>query len=288
MTSSSAVRVAISQLSRTQTVYDGFMLDDPSRKIDYDDQHGDQAETHCSAEQNVLNESCHDRTRALLSDRAIEILTEKSVLVAGLGGVGSWAAEALARAGIGRLILIDGDVIAPSNLNRQLFALESTVGKSKCHGARSRLLDINSLMIVETMDKPLVTGEIDGVLQRFAPIDYIVDAIDSLQAKIDLIATALAHNVPVISSMGTGNRLDPTRLKIADLSETHTDPLARIVRRELRKRGCEHVKVVFSEEPPVTPFGVDKGTIGSVPFVPPVAGFLLASEVIRDLIGAPA
>jgi tRNA A37 threonylcarbamoyladenosine dehydratase len=255
------------------------MLGDSSRKKDC----GDQAESICSAEQNVLNESRHDRTRALLSDKAIEILSQKSVLVAGLGGVGSWAAEALARAGIGRLILIDGDVIAPSNLNRQLFALESTVGQSKCQVACQRLLDINSGLIVETMDKQLVTGEIDGVLQRFQPIDYIVDAIDSLAAKIDLIATALELNVPVISSMGTGNRLDPTRLRIADLSETHTDPLARIVRRELRKRGREHVKVVFSEEPPVKSHGDTKAIIGSVPFVPPVAGFLLASEVIHDL-----
>ncbi len=231
----------------------------------------------------MLVDSRHDRTRALLPDRAIEALSQKSVLIAGLGGVGSWAAEAFARAGVGRLILIDGDVITPSNLNRQLFALESTVGQSKCRVARRRLLDINSCLIVETMEERLVAGEIDDVLRRFAPIDYVVDAIDSLAAKIDLIASAAALEIPIIASMGTGNRLDPTRLKIADLSETHTDPLARIVRRELRKRDCEHVKVVFSEEPPVAPPGADEGTIGSVPFVPPVAGFLLASEVIRDL-----
>lgn len=231
----------------------------------------------------MLIESHHDRTRALLPNNAIEVLSEKSVLVAGLGGVGSWAAEALARAGVGRLILIDGDVISPSNLNRQLFALESTKGQSKCQVARCRLLDINSHLIVETMEEHLVAGEIDDVLQHFAPIDYIIDAIDTLGAKIDLIATSLAQGTPLIASMGTGNRLDPTRLKIADLSETHTDPLARIVRRALRKRHVEHVKVVFSDEPPTTPLGVDKGTIGSAPFVPPVAGFLLASEVIRDL-----
>jgi len=135
---------------------------------------------------------------------------------------------------------------------------------------------------------PLLAGEIGDVLRRFAPIDYVIDAIDSLSAKIDLIATAEALWIPIIVSMGTGNRLDPTRLKIADLSETHTDPLARIVRRELRKRDIEHVKVVFSEEPPVTPIGVENRTIGSVPFVPPVAGFLLASEVIRDLTSFPA
>ncbi|MBP6161967.1 MAG: tRNA threonylcarbamoyladenosine dehydratase [Clostridia bacterium] len=236
----------------------------------------------------MLTESRFDRTRALLSDKAVETLSQKSVLVAGLGGVGSWAAEALARAGVGRLILIDGDVVTPSNLNRQLFALESTVGLPKCQVARCRLYDINSRLIVDTMDEPLLAGEIGDVLRRFAPIDYVIDAIDSLSAKIDLIATAEALGIPIIVSMGTGNRLDPTRLKIADLSETHTDPLARIVRRELRKRDIEHVKVVFSEEPPVTPIGVENRTIGSVPFVPPVAGFLLASEVIRDLTSFPA
>ncbi len=232
----------------------------------------------------MSTESRHDRTRALLPDGAIETLAEKSVLIAGLGGVGSWAAEALARAGVGRLILIDGDVIVPSNLNRQLFALESTVGQSKCLVARRRLLDINSQLIVETMDERLVSGKIEEVLQRFLPIDYVVDAIDSLSAKIDLIAASSALGIPVIACMGTGNRLDPTRLRIADLSETHTDPLARNVRRALRKRHVERVKVVFSEEPPVAPRAVEKGTIGSGPFVPPVAGFLLASEVIRDLI----
>ncbi len=228
-------------------------------------------------------ESRHDRTRALLPDGAIEKLSEKSVMVAGLGGVGSWAAEALVRAGVGRLILVDCDVTTPSNLNRQLFALESTMGQSKCEIARRRFLDINSQLKIETHEEVLVAGKIDDVLDRFAPIDYIVDAIDSLGAKIDLIATSIERGIPIIASMGTGNRLDPSRLKISDISKTHTDPLARIVRRELRKRHHDHVKVVFSDEPPITPYGVEKGTIGSVPFVPPVAGFLLASEVIRDL-----
>lgn len=229
-------------------------------------------------------ETRHDRTKALLSEEAVESLSRKSVLVAGLGGIGSWAAEALARAGVGRLILIDRDIITPSNLNRQLYALESTIGQSKCGIARRRLLDIDSRLRVETYEDMLIAGETAAVLERFAPLDYVVDAIDSLGAKIDLIASSIEQGIPIISSMGTGNRLDPSRLRISDISKTHTDPLARIVRRELRKRNVEHVKVVFSDEPPLTPCGLEKGAIGSVPFVPPAAGFLLASEVISDLI----
>ena len=233
----------------------------------------------------MLTESRFDRTRALLSDTAVETLSQKSVLVAGLGGVGSWAAEALARAGVGRLILIDGDVVSPRISTDSSLRLRAR-WTTECQVARCRLYDINGRLIVDTMDEP--SGGRDWrCSSSFRSVDYVIDAIDSLSAKIDLIATAEALWIPIIVSMGTGNRLDPTRLKIADLSETHTDPLARIVRRELRKRDIEHVKVVFSEEPPVTPIRVENRTIRASPSSRLSQGSL-ASEVIRDLTSFPA
>ncbi|HPX93380.1 MAG TPA: tRNA threonylcarbamoyladenosine dehydratase [Bacillota bacterium] len=225
----------------------------------------------------------HERTRLLWPQSAIEALAGKTVLVAGLGGVGSWTVEALARAGTGRLILVDPDVISPSNLNRQLYALESTVGQAKCDLAARRVRDINRAIDVLCFRERLFPGAARGLRDRCPVVDYIVDAIDSVSAKVDLIASACHGGIPLISSMGTGNRRDPSRLRLAELSGIQGDPLARRVRQGLRKHGIEKVKVLCSEEPPVKMDGEPR-QVGSVPTVAPVAGFLIASEVIADLV----
>lgn len=230
-----------------------------------------------------MSEDRHQRTRLLWPDRAIEELGNKTVLVAGLGGVGSWAVEALARAGIGRLILVDDDRLTPSNLNRQLYALGSTMGQSKCDAATNRVLDIDPAIDLICFKERLEAGRVGDLLDRCPAIDYLIDAIDSLAAKADLIATALDRDIPVISSMGTGNRLDPLRLCVTDLAGTKGDPLARRVRHLLRGYPLDKVKVVCSQEAPVKPGG-EVRAVGSTPFVPPVAGFFIASEVIGDLV----
>ena len=232
----------------------------------------------------MIMEDRHDRTRSLLPDGAMERLETASVLIAGLGGVGSWAVEALARAGVGHLILIDFDVVTPSNLNRQLYALESTIGQPKCHVAAARVKDINPNIAVTSLRECFEPGNAALLLDRCGHIDYIVDAIDLMQAKIDLITTAVERGIPIISSMATGNRLDPSRLRVADLQETCNDPFARCLRQRLRKRSIERLKVVFSDEFPVTPRGTPSGVVASTPVVPPIAGFLIAWEVIRDLV----
>ncbi|MFA5586733.1 MAG: tRNA threonylcarbamoyladenosine dehydratase [Saccharofermentanales bacterium] len=227
-----------------------------------------------------MPEDRFDRTLLLWPPEKLEILRNKTVLVAGLGGVGSWAAEALARAGVGRLILVDCDVIAPSNLNRQLLALQSTLGQAKSQTARQRILDIDPAIEVIGLQERIERGQIDALLDRAAPVDYLLDAIDCLDAKVALIAGSLARDIPVLSAMGTGNRLDPTRLCLTDLSETSGDPMARRVRQLLKKEGIQSLKVVWSSEPPVRH---GSRTVGSIPFVPPVAGFLMAWEAVRDL-----
>ncbi|MDY0119462.1 MAG: tRNA threonylcarbamoyladenosine dehydratase [Clostridiaceae bacterium] len=223
----------------------------------------------------------HERTRLLYPERALERLRQSTVLIAGLGGVGSWAVEALSRSGIGTLILLDYDRISASNMNRQLFALESTLGRFKCEVAKERIHDIDPEIRVITLNERLDKGEADRLFDKLGSIDYVVDAIDHLDGKIDLLISATRRHIPVISSMGMGNRRDPSQLSIACLSKTHTDPFARIIRQRLRKESVEQLKVVFSKETPTVP--QNAGAIGSTPVVPPVAGFLLASEVIRDL-----
>lgn len=189
--------------------------------------------------------------------------------------------EALSRSGVGTLILLDYDRITASNINRQLFALESTLGRFKCEVAEERIHDIDPEIRVITLNERLDKGEADRLFDKLGSIDYVVDAIDHLDGKIDLLLEATRRHIPIISSMGMGNRRDPSQLSIACLSKTHTDPFARIIRRRLRKESVEQLKVVFSKEAPTVP--QNPGVIGSTPVVPPVAGFLLASEVIRDL-----
>ena len=231
------------------------------------------------------------RTEMLLGSESIEKLRRSAVAVFGLGGVGSYAAEALARGGIGRLALIDSDVVSVTNINRQLVATHKTVGRYKAEVMRERILEINPETEVETylcFYAAETAGEID--LSRYS---YVVDAIDTVTSKLLLIENAYAKNVPVISCMGAGNKLDPTRFEVADIYGTSVCPLAKVMRKELRARGIGKLKVVYSREPVMEGIAArDAGAEnpgkrsipGSVSFVPPVAGMILAGEVIKDLI----
>ncbi|MDN5344739.1 MAG: tRNA threonylcarbamoyladenosine dehydratase [Clostridia bacterium] len=216
-------------------------------------------------------------------------LAAARVGVIGTGGVGSFAVEGLARAGVGYLELVDPDVVRPSNLNRQLPALQSTLGQPKVEVLARRCRDINPELTVVTWQEAYSPHT--GCKFVRPDLDYLVDAIDSVGAKIDLLATALEAGVPIVSSMGAGNRLDPTRLRVADISATKGCPLARAVRRGLRARGITGgLTVVYSEEPPhplLSPRGIEPGERhppGSMVFVPAVAGLLLANLLVRDLL----
>ena len=232
-------------------------------------------------------EDMFSRTRMLLGDAAMDRLQRARVAVFGIGGVGGHAVEALARSGVGALDLIDSDRVVPSNLNRQIIATRDTLGMLKVEAARARILSINPDCLVQTCAIFFLPETADRF--DFSQYDYVVDAIDTVAGKVRLIEAAKAAGVPVISSMGAGNKLDPTAFRVADISETTVCPLARVMRRELRKRGIEHVKVVYSAEPPLSPALSDEDAAGrrsapgSVAFVPAVAGLVLAGEVIRDL-----
>lgn len=233
------------------------------------------------------------RTGLLLGEAAIERLHASRVAVFGLGGVGGYVVEALARAGVGQLDLIDKDEISLSNLNRQILATHSTVGLAKTEAARRRVLDINpncTVRVHPVFYNPDTAKDFD-----FTQYDYIVDAIDTVTAKLAMVQQAAAAGCPIICCMGTGNKLDPSRFQVADISKTSMCPLARVMRKELGKRGIRHLKVVYSQEEALTPTGweeeaaaIGKRQIpGSVPFVPGAAGLMLAGEVIRDLISVP-
>jgi len=201
-----------------------------------------------------------------------------SVIVFGIGGVGSYVCEALARAGVGRIEVVDKDIVDETNINRQLIALHSTVGRAKVDVAAERLKDINPDIDVrkrECFYLPESAGEFD-----FGDYDYVIDAVDNVTAKLDIICRSKAAGTPVISSMGTGNKLNPMAFKIADIEDTKVCPLAKAVRKELRKRGIFGVKVVYSEEEPVN---TRQRVPASISFVPSAAGLLIASEVIKDL-----
>ena len=217
-----------------------------------------------------------DRTAALIGEAGVELLRQKKVAVFGLGGVGSFVAESLARAGVGSLLLVDKDVIEESNLNRQLYALHSTVGRPKVEVAKERCLDINpDVQIDAKQEFYLSIGQVD-----ITGCDYVVDAIDNVTAKLRLIEDAKSKNIPIIVCLGTGNQLDKTRFQIADITQTAVCPLAKVMRRELKARGIKDVKVVFSAAEPV----LKRKVPASISFVPPVAGFYLAGEVIRELL----
>ncbi|WP_343209883.1 tRNA threonylcarbamoyladenosine dehydratase [Anaerolentibacter hominis] len=231
------------------------------------------------------------RMKRLLGVPAMERLAVASVIVFGVGGVGSYVAEGLARGGVGRLILVDDDRIAESNINRQIHALSDTVGRMKTEVMKERILQINPEAEVVTCETFVLSDNAAPILDLGA--DYVVDALDTVTAKIAIATEAKKRSIPVISCMGTGNKLHPELLKIGDLFDTKVCPLCKVMRRELKKRGADSLKVLYSEEVPLTPieFSEEEGkhgkrvTPGSVSFVPPVAGLMIAGEVIRELTG---
>lgn len=227
-------------------------------------------------------EHAFSRTALLLGETGVRRLAQATVAVFGVGGVGSFAVEALVRAGVGRLVLVDNDRVHPTNLNRQLPALHSTLGRLKVEVMRERILDINPDAVVEIHPVFYLPGQGDELVRT--DYNYIIDAIDTVTAKIDLIVQATEKGIPIISAMGAGNKLDPTRFEVADLADTSVCPLARVMRRELKTRGISHLKVVYSREQPVAvPAGEGKPVPGSLSFVPSVAGLILAGEVIKSL-----
>ena len=227
------------------------------------------------------------RSKAILGSDKIELLKNKHVAVFGLGGVGGHACEALARSGVGELTIIDNDVVDISNINRQLIAVHSSIGQAKVDVMEKRLLDINPDIKIHKIQKFFLEND-DSI--DFSKFDYVVDAIDTVSGKIGIILNSHKNNVLVISALGCGNKMDPTKLEVTDISKTSYDPLAKVMRKKLRESGINHLKVVYSKEEPleiVEPFEESKEgrhSPGSTAFVPPVAGIIIASEVIKDLI----
>ena len=221
---------------------------------------------------------------------AVALLSQKHVMVLGIGGVGSYCAEALARAGIGSLTLVDNDTISPTNLNRQLCALHSTLGQYKSDVMTTRILDINPQCRATSL--PELYSEANK--ERFFSLkpDYIVDAIDTVSCKLSLIETSIHRDIPIISALGTGNKQNPSLFRICDISETSVCPLARVMRKELRNRGIMHHTVLFSPEPAITPLPLETPPPGrrsipaSLSWVPSSAGLMLAGYVVRDILGA--
>lgn len=220
------------------------------------------------------------RTELLIGKEGLKKLYNAKVAVFGIGGVGSFAAEALARAGVGNLVLIDHDDICITNINRQVHAVTGTVGHPKVEVMRNRILDINPDAEVEAIRKFYCAKNAKELLSGC--YDYVIDAIDTISSKLDLIIRCDAMDIPIISSMGTGNKMEPMLLKTADIYDTDTCPLARIVRRELRKNNIQALKVIYSTEKPIKQR--NSKVCGSISFVPPTAGLLIAGEVVKDLL----
>lgn len=230
------------------------------------------------------------RTQMLLGEQGMERLARAHVAVFGVGGVGSYAVEALARCGVGELTVVDDDVVSLTNVNRQLVATLRTVGRPKVEVARERILDVNPDCRVHALR--LFYGPDTADALDMAAFDYVIDCIDTVSAKLLLVERARAAGVPVLCSMGTGNKLDPTRFQIAYIEDTSVCPLARVMRTEFKRRGIRRVPVLFSTEPPRAPFPSDeppapgrRQTPGSVSFVPSCAGLMLAGRAVRDLTG---
>lgn len=227
------------------------------------------------------------RTINLIGEDNFKQLNSKNVLLFGIGGVGGYVAEALVRSGVGSITVVDGDVVSCSNINRQILALDSTVGKLKTQVFSERAKQINPNISVT--EYPIFYAESNADEIDFANYDYVIDAIDTVTSKLIIITKAVKVGVPIISCMGTGNKLDATAFKVADIKDTNYCPLARVVRRELKKRGIESgVKVLYSEEQPIKPLGEEVKGNGiapaSIAFVPSVAGLIIAGQVIKDLI----
>lgn len=226
----------------------------------------------------MIMENRFSRTEALLGEQAMEKLKKARVAVFGIGGVGGHVVEALVRSGVGAVDIVDSDKVCLSNLNRQIIATESSIGKYKVDAMKERILDINPEAVVNVHKcfyLPETKDEFD-----FSQYSYVVDAVDTVTAKIQLVMEAAEAGVPIISSMGAGNKLDPTAFQVADIYKTSVCPLAKVMRRELKKRGIKKLKVVYSKEQPVV-----KNTVpASVAFVPSVVGLIIAGEVIKDLV----
>lgn len=244
-----------------------------------------------------------ERTELLLGREAMEKLKASKVIVFGIGGVGGYAVEAMARSGIGRIDLVDNDLVSISNINRQIIATDETVGKSKVEVMEKRIHSINPDCEVHCFQCFYLPENKEEF--HFSDYDYVIDAVDTVTAKLSLIAEAHRLNVPIVSAMGAGNKLDPTAFKVTDIYKTKVCPLAKVMRRECKKRGIESLKVVYSEEEPTRPqktasekpdrlctsgseevqvLTARRDTPGSISFVPPVCGFILAGEVIKDLL----
>ena len=232
------------------------------------------------------------RTQMLVGKQGIEKLKNSTVAVFGIGGVGGYTVEALARSGVGTIVIIDNDTVSLSNINRQIIATHDTLGMLKIDAAEHRIKSINPDCTVIKHNCFFLPENADSF--DFSKYDYVVDAIDTVSGKIELVMKAISEGTPIISSMGAGNKLDPTQFEVADISKTSVCPLARVMRRELKKRGVNHLKVVYSKEQAITPFEVDeikdekdfarrRALPGSVAFVPSVAGLIIAGEVIKDL-----
>lgn len=227
------------------------------------------------------------RTRMLLGDKAMEKLSNSSVVVFGVGGVGSFSAEALARSGIGSITLFDADIVCESNINRQIIATHDTIGKNKAEVMKQRILSINPGCSVKAFAIFYSAHNADEI--DLSGYSYIIDSIDTVSSKLVLIERAFAAGVPIISSMGAGNKLDPTRFEVADIYKTSVCPLAKVMRRELKQRGIESLKVVYSREEPIKPIKTydssnKRAVPGSIAFVPSVAGLIIAGEVIKAII----
>ncbi len=232
------------------------------------------------------------RTQMLVGKQGIEKLKNSTVAVFGVGGVGGYTVEALARSGVGTIVIIDNDTVSLSNINRQIIATHDTLGMLKTDAAEMRIKSINPDCTVVKHNCFFLPENADSF--DFSKYDYVVDAIDTVSGKIELVMKAISEGTPIISSMGAGNKLDPTQFEVSDISKTSVCPLARVMRRELKKRGVNHLKLVYSKEQAITPFEVDeikdekdfarrRGLPGSVAFVPSVAGLIIAGEVIKDL-----
>ncbi len=227
------------------------------------------------------------RTELLIGKEGIEKLQNSKVAIFGIGGVGSFVVEGLVRAGVGSFVLVDNDKICLTNLNRQIISTRKTVGKPKVEVAKERILEINPEANVE-IHQEFFMPDSQGILDD--TVDYIIDAVDTVTAKIELVMRANKLNIPIISSMGTGNKLDPTRFEVTDIYKTSICPLAKVMRKELRSRGVKKLKVVYSKEEPIklaktTEENKEKKQVpGSISFVPSVVGLIIAGEVIKDII----
>ena len=235
---------------------------------------------------NFSQDEIFQRTKLLLGEENFLKLANSTVAIFGIGGVGSFTAEALARSGVGNFVLIDKDNIDVTNINRQIHALTSSVGKSKVEVMRERILDINPVAKVETVQKFYLPSE---SAENFfiCDYDYVVDAIDTITAKINLVVECKKRGLKIISSMGAGNKFNPTLFKVTDIYKTSVDPVAKVLRKKLKELGIKNLKVVYSEEIPkkINTENFSEKIIGSVAFVPSVAGLIIAAEVVKDLVG---